>query len=66
MLMITQPIKHKIRLMTSLHTYNSHEKLFKWFAANRMKGNTDKCHLVKSSNDSTETKNRDVPQTKQQ
>ena len=34
----------------------STEKLFKWFSDNQMKGSTDKCHLIISSDDSSEIK----------
>ena len=30
------------------------EKLFQWFSDNQLKGNTDKCHLIVSSDDPTE------------
>ena len=33
---------------------DSSEKLFQWFSDNQLKGNTDKCHLVISSDDPTE------------
>ena len=33
---------------------DSSEKLFQWFSENQLKGNTDKCHLVVSSDDPTE------------
>ena len=33
---------------------DSSEKLFQWFSDNQLKGNTDKCHLIVSSDDSTE------------
>ena len=32
----------------------SAEKLFKWFSDNQMKGNTDKCHLIMSTEDAPE------------
>ena len=32
----------------------SSEKLFQWFSDNQFKGNTDKCHLIVSSDDPTE------------
>ena len=32
----------------------SAEKLFQWFSDNQMKGNTDKCHLIMSTNNATE------------
>ena len=35
---------------------DSSEKLFKWFSDNQLKGNTDKCHLIVSSDDSTAIK----------
>ena len=34
----------------------SAEKLFHWFSDNHMKGNTDKCHLIMSTNDTPELK----------
>ena len=34
----------------------SSEKLFQWFSDNQLKGNTDKCHLIVSSDDPTEMK----------
>ena len=33
---------------------DSSEKLFQWFSDNQLKGNTGKCHLIVSSDDSTE------------
>ena len=33
---------------------NSSEKLFQWFSDNQLKRNTDKCHLIVSSDDPTE------------
>ena len=33
---------------------DSSEKLFQWFSDNQLKGNTEKCHLVVSSDDPTE------------
>ena len=32
----------------------SAEKLFRWFSDNQMKGNTDKCHLIMSTNSNPE------------
>ena len=32
------------------------EKLFRWFSDNQMKGNTDKCHLIMSTNNAPERK----------
>ena len=32
------------------------EKLFRWFSDNQMKGNTDKCHLIMSTNNAPELK----------
>ena len=32
----------------------SAEKLFRWFSDNQMKGNTDKCHLIMSTNNNPE------------
>ena len=32
----------------------SAEKVFQWFSDNQMKGNTDKCHLIMSTNNATE------------
>ena len=32
----------------------SAKKLFQWFSDNQMKGNTDKCHLIMSTNNATE------------
>ena len=32
------------------------EKLFRWFSDNQMKGNTDKCHLIMSTNNTPELK----------
>ena len=34
----------------------SAEKLFCWFSVNQMKGNTDKCHLIISTNNTSEFK----------
>ena len=34
----------------------SAEKLFCWFFVNQMKGNTDKCHLIISTNNTSEFK----------
>lgn len=34
----------------------STEQLFKWFSDNQMKGSTDKCHLIISSDDPSEIK----------
>ena len=34
----------------------SAEKLFRWFSDNQMKGNTDKCHLIMSTNNTPELK----------
>ena len=34
----------------------SAEKLFRWFSDNQMKGNTDKCHLIMSINNTPELK----------
>ena len=34
----------------------SAEKLFRWFSDNKMKGNTDKCHLIMSTNNTPELK----------
>ena len=39
-------------LITSLQ--NAAAKLFKWFSDNQMKGNTDKCHLLLSKDESSE------------
>ena len=39
-------------LITSLQ--DAAAKLFKWFSDNQMKGNTDKCHLLLSKNESSE------------
>ena len=39
-------------LITSLQ--DAAAKLFKWFSDNQMKGNTDKCHLLLSKDESTE------------
>ena len=36
-----------------LYLQQSPEKLFKWFPDNQMKGNTDQCHLIMSSDDSS-------------
>ena len=33
---------------------DSSERLFQWFSENQLKGNTDKCHLIVSSDDPTE------------
>ena len=35
-----------------LYLQQSPEKLFKWFPDNQMKGNTNQCHLIMSSDDS--------------
>ena len=32
------------------------EKLFRWFSDNKMKRNTDKCHLIMSTNNTPELK----------
>ena len=40
-------------LITSLQ--NAAAKLFKWFSDNQMRGNTDKCHLLLSKDESCET-----------
>ena len=39
-------------LITSLQ--DAAAKLFKWFSDNQMKGNTDKCHLLLSKDESSE------------
>ena len=39
-------------VITSLQ--DSSEKLFQWFSDNQLKENTDKCHLIVSSDDCTE------------
>ena len=39
-------------LITSLQ--DAAAKLFKWFSGNQMKGNTDKCHLLLSKDESCE------------
>ena len=39
-------------LITSLQ--DAAAKLFKWFSDNQMKGNTDKCHLLLSKDESAE------------
>ena len=39
-------------LITSLQ--DAAAKLFKWFSGNQMKGNTDKCHLLLSKDESSE------------
>ena len=39
-------------LITSLQ--NAATKLFKWFSDNQMRGNTDKCHLLLSKDESSE------------
>ena len=44
-------------LITSLQ--NAAAKLFKWFSDNQMKGNTDKCHLLLSKDESSEIHIRD-------
>ena len=33
---------------------DSSETQFRWFSNNKLRGNTDKCHLIVSSNDRTE------------
>ena len=37
-----------------LSLQESSEQLFKWFSDNQMKSNSDKCHLIVSTNDTTE------------
>ena len=37
----------------------SAKKLFRWFSDNQMKGNIDTCHLIMSTNNTTELKVRD-------
>ena len=44
-------------LITSLQDATA--KLFKWFSDNQMKGNTDKCHLLLSKDESSEIHIRD-------
>ena len=36
----------------------SAEKLFQWFSHNQMKGNTDKCHLIVSTDEPIEISSR--------
>ena len=38
----------------SLSLQESSKQLFKWFSDNQMKSNSDKCHLIVSTNDTTE------------
>ena len=38
---------------------DSSEKLFQWFSDNQLKGNTDKCHSIVSSDDPTEIQVRE-------
>ena len=43
---------YECRILTTLQ--DAAAKLFKWFSDNQMKGNTDKCHLLLSKDESSE------------
>ena len=49
---IYNPIENIDDVILSLQ--ESSKQLFKWFSDNKMKSNSDKCHLIVSTNDTTE------------
>ena len=52
--MTTPCIKHVTTLNLFSRLRISAEKLFKWFKHNKMKSNTEKCHLMLSTGDSNQ------------